>query len=309
MTAPHATRRMQVEYAEALEADAEISGQRCDDLVEAASYWHAAGEHAREERALLAAAEADDDRGSLSGRGSYAEFLMTHGRREEAERRLAELLHEGSDCESAYLAAAQAYDAVGAPGEALRWLNVGVNRFVPELDAGLDLGDPGMELMRARRDLRARLGLPPDVIDEFTERQLRLGREFFDRLMASRAGSGAVLYWPPAEFAELRRHRPDLELSADHAEHRRRVQVALAHRPDPVLVRGTRADLDALGSGPDVLGSHADHLRRCGRSEPWPPGRNAPCWCGSGHKYKKCCGAPGFGDSGRSDFGPDPPGQ
>jgi len=22
----------------------------------------------------------------------------------------------------------------------------------------------------------------------------------------------------------------------------------------------------------------------------WPPGRNEPCWCGSGHKYKKCCG-------------------
>jgi uncharacterized protein YecA (UPF0149 family) len=22
----------------------------------------------------------------------------------------------------------------------------------------------------------------------------------------------------------------------------------------------------------------------------WPPGRNAPCWCGSGRKYKKCCG-------------------
>ncbi|MEV6140612.1 SEC-C metal-binding domain-containing protein [Nocardia sp. NPDC051990] len=22
----------------------------------------------------------------------------------------------------------------------------------------------------------------------------------------------------------------------------------------------------------------------------WPPPRNAPCWCGSGRKYKKCCG-------------------
>ncbi|GAA0972953.1 hypothetical protein GCM10009555_026980 [Acrocarpospora macrocephala] len=24
----------------------------------------------------------------------------------------------------------------------------------------------------------------------------------------------------------------------------------------------------------------------------WPPGRNDPCWCGSGRKYKKCCGSP-----------------
>ncbi|MGI5214477.1 SEC-C metal-binding domain-containing protein [Plantactinospora sp. CA-290183] len=22
----------------------------------------------------------------------------------------------------------------------------------------------------------------------------------------------------------------------------------------------------------------------------WPPPRNGPCWCGSGTKYKKCCG-------------------
>ena len=23
----------------------------------------------------------------------------------------------------------------------------------------------------------------------------------------------------------------------------------------------------------------------------WPPGRNEPCWCGSGYKYKRCCAA------------------
>jgi uncharacterized protein YecA (UPF0149 family) len=27
----------------------------------------------------------------------------------------------------------------------------------------------------------------------------------------------------------------------------------------------------------------------------WPPGRNEPCWCGSGRKYKKCCAALGPG--------------
>jgi uncharacterized protein YecA (UPF0149 family) len=27
----------------------------------------------------------------------------------------------------------------------------------------------------------------------------------------------------------------------------------------------------------------------------WPPARNQRCWCGSGRKYKKCCGAPGSG--------------
>ncbi len=27
----------------------------------------------------------------------------------------------------------------------------------------------------------------------------------------------------------------------------------------------------------------------------WPPARNAPCWCGTGRKYKKCCGHPSLG--------------
>ncbi|WP_223830437.1 SEC-C domain-containing protein [Nocardiopsis quinghaiensis] len=28
------------------------------------------------------------------------------------------------------------------------------------------------------------------------------------------------------------------------------------------------------------------------RLRSWPPGRNEACWCGSGRKYKKCCGSP-----------------
>jgi tetratricopeptide (TPR) repeat protein len=34
----------------------------------------------------------------------------------------------------------------------------------------------------------------------------------------------------------------------------------------------------------------AAELGAVGESVPWPPGRNEPCWCGSGCKYKRCCG-------------------
>jgi uncharacterized protein YecA (UPF0149 family) len=27
----------------------------------------------------------------------------------------------------------------------------------------------------------------------------------------------------------------------------------------------------------------------------WPPARTAPCWCGSGRKYKQCCRPHGLG--------------
>ena len=33
----------------------------------------------------------------------------------------------------------------------------------------------------------------------------------------------------------------------------------------------------------------------------WPPPRTAPCWCGSGRKYKQCCRRHGLGTL---DFGP-----
>ena len=36
----------------------------------------------------------------------------------------------------------------------------------------------------------------------------------------------------------------------------------------------------------------ADLCREPSRVVIWPPGRNEPCWCGSGRKYKKCCGMP-----------------
>jgi hypothetical protein len=36
--------------------------------------------------------------------------------------------------------------------------------------------------------------------------------------------------------------------------------------------------------------SYAVDLARRGLGIDYPPERNAPCWCGSGRKYKKCCG-------------------
>ena len=35
---------------------------------------------------------------------------------------------------------------------------------------------------------------------------------------------------------------------------------------------------------------YAAELGRTGQATSWPPGRNDPCWCGSGTTYKRCCG-------------------
>jgi tetratricopeptide (TPR) repeat protein len=47
-------------------------------------------------------------------------------------------------------------------------------------------------------------------------------------------------------------------------------------------------DLDAAAS--EVRARAAYDVAQEGDALAWPPGRNEPCWCGSGRKYKKCCG-------------------
>jgi uncharacterized protein YecA (UPF0149 family) len=47
-------------------------------------------------------------------------------------------------------------------------------------------------------------------------------------------------------------------------------------------------------TGRDVAESATRHAfmveqAAAGAVTSWPPGRNDPCWCGAGGKYKKCC--------------------
>ena len=53
-----------------------------------------------------------------------------------------------------------------------------------------------------------------------------------------------------------------------------------AYDPDTAEARAEYAAHLAAGADSDVVS--------------WPPGRNQPCWCGSGHKYKNCCDATSF---------------
>jgi tetratricopeptide (TPR) repeat protein len=112
----------------------------------------------------------------------------------------------------------------------------------------------------------------------------------------------AVGWFPERDYVEaLERWETLRELWAriDHREYRRRMEATLRGW----AVRGLRPKLVELrlsklvpwceerGLDPDDARASfaADELRR-GNAATWPPGRNQPCWCGSGAKYKKCCG-------------------
>ncbi|BBZ40289.1 hypothetical protein MCNS_33520 [Mycobacterium conspicuum] len=64
----------------------------------------------------------------------------------------------------------------------------------------------------------------------------------------------------------------------------------------PVRVAPFTAWCAERGAPPDDAESRATYAAyMTTQADPdlvvWPPGRNEPCWCGSGRKYKKCCAA------------------
>lgn len=110
-----------------------------------------------------------------------------------------------------------------------------------------------------------------------------------------------LLTFQRSQRAEARRRWPDLHSEPDD-EHFRAAELRwreLADRGVPSIrvVPGVVDELIAFANrigapptDPTVRAEFAQSLPRSVEIS-WPPPRNAPCWCGSGTKYKKCCGA------------------
>ena len=114
---------------------------------------------------------------------------------------------------------------------------------------------------------------------------------------------GLSVFWPRAEYHALIARWPHLAAHVGETwdEHRRRVErhcVLLDHHglrasQFPGNVDGLVAFLAAKGAtkpSEDDLFAYPD-MRTVTEASwtPWPPTRNAPCWCGSNTKYKQCC--------------------
>ncbi len=115
----------------------------------------------------------------------------------------------------------------------------------------------------------------------------------------------AFAWFPAAEWAQVAERWPDVarERGADHLEYSHqteaRIKVIAAEMPGrPVsvaplsitLLEEWAAQEGADPASADARSTLAAELAGRGEAFPWPPGRNAPCWCASGRKYKKCCG-------------------
>ncbi|WP_344112805.1 SEC-C domain-containing protein [Kribbella alba] len=269
-------------------------------------------------RDLIAEGGEDSD----YARVALAEYLFSVGQDENARAELAALKATRRTSGGGWQLAAELLEERGELAEALVWFTMATERFTTEELAtlGEDAGWaslPGM-LVRSRRGVRRGMGLAPDDTDQLvpTEEEIQelfrrpfpSTEEAMDTLRAHRGVPTEVriLFWPRSEFDAACEQWPDaIDQGASQAQYYRNLETKLdamasegARRVSavPCSVESFAAYLDAAGERPlDSSAARRDYLDARyseGHYRQWPPPRNQPCWCGSGTKYKKCCGAP-----------------
>jgi tetratricopeptide (TPR) repeat protein len=166
------------------------------------------------------------------------------------------------------------------------------------LHGGAD-GDTLRQIITERKAALSAASLEPGPIDESA--RLALAR-------AAAQGADtpvATPYLPPEEFALAIDAWPGFAedwREDGHAEYAleldRRLRAIAPNAPRrPVVVPLTvaavreRSAAGGLDEGAAEARARAAYeIAQEGGFIAWPPGRNDPCWCGSGRKYKKCCG-------------------
>lgn len=115
-----------------------------------------------------------------------------------------------------------------------------------------------------------------------------------------------LAYWPASQWEAMAERWPQFvaEYGGDHETHRRSVEdmlrahaeaadvtLAVAQLTADGLVEFARAkELDEAAS--ETRAAYAHELGSERLAVQWPPPGRLKCWCGSGLKYRDCCGAP-----------------
>jgi tetratricopeptide (TPR) repeat protein len=282
--------------------------------LEASTAWRRAGDDSRADQLLESLVEAGGEDAAYA-RVELASNAFDKGDRAAAAACLDRLakdpeLHDGH-CQLAAELLASHGDLPGA----LRWYDRFVSRLPDEQLAALDGPDGRLTFaaipLRARRQLREQLGFPPDAADERVPEhpgeipgalEAALARlDPATHAVSPHQDRTQVLVFQKTERDRAARTWPDDYVDDPdyflHVERRRRV-AAENGVVGAVIVPASVADLIAFaerdGGSPTEEQTRSRYLPTVPeeRHIRWPPARNDRCWCGSGVKYKKCCGRP-----------------
>jgi tetratricopeptide (TPR) repeat protein len=232
--------------------------------------------------------------GLPDGRQMLAWYLLRAGETAEGDELWKTLLDEAPDDADLHLTAGVAHLDAGRAAEAADLLGralelalagpvdaVALQEAVDERDAALE-----------------QAGREREAVDEHAAAALA-------RLERQAEGTPiAVPWYPQDEYAKALERLPGFredwgerawaDYSRELDARMRDVSSVHGHRPVPVPVRVDDLVSFASGAGLDpdwaeTRARYADDHRDEGIA--WPPGRNDPCWCGAGAKYKRHCGA------------------
>jgi hypothetical protein len=115
----------------------------------------------------------------------------------------------------------------------------------------------------------------------------------------------ALAWFPAPDWAAAMTRWPSFAgdwTGVSHEEYCRRIeghlkwmngQGARVRALSPIELDAYIPWCEAQGRDPEdaeACTQYAAEVARKGDAIMWPPGRNDECWCGSGRKYKRCCG-------------------
>lgn len=298
-------------YAHELELRAaEYPDERGEILLEAAHQWQHAGDPARATW-LLEQVCAEGGLDAEYARASLADLGFEGGDEQEGWAHIAALEESGATDAGPAGLVAELLEGRGEYAAAHRWFDIAINRLeADELAAMGKGGFPSLNasLLVGRQRCRQRLGLPTDDLDRMAQAAERHRLEFVHKLeqyaaLDSRRLDVRMLVWQREQQRIAADRWPDLfaDVLGHHAEVEKRLREMAAVHPTGrfELVTGDvdefSAYLERTGQDPveeQTRLSYSNEAHNRGLVVTWPPERNKPCWCGSGRKYKKCCGAP-----------------
>jgi len=302
------------EQAEELEADALAHpDEREEILLEAADAWHRAGRTDRA-HAILADLVAQGGEYGCHARVQLADQHLQAGEAALADVELAALAKDPALGEGHCELVAELLAAHGDLDQAARWYDRAAVRLTDDQLDALRRRDGWLAIaatimLRNRQHVRQQLGLSPDTLDDLITDSPESGgpttsEDLLNLLDAGiTAGRTRMLTFQRDQRRLAQQHWPD-----EYTQPEEEYYTAAEHRWREVRDGGVAAitvvpanvdDLITFAERHGGSATDADIKRRYCQSIPdsetvtWPPDRNASCWCGTGRKYKKCCGRPG----------------
>ncbi|MEV4345002.1 SEC-C metal-binding domain-containing protein [Actinoplanes sp. NPDC049596] len=302
--------RAGVQRAEAIEADAvDFPEEREEILLEAADAWQRAG-HPDRARALLETLIEGGGEYGCDARVQLADLLLETGEADAAYAQLKTMAKDPALRDRQCELAAELLATHGDLDQAARWYDRAAARLTDEQLDALRRGDEWIAIgttimLRNRQQLRQQLGRQPDMLDSLVPdlpdpEQPTTSEELLDSGFVPRQVRMLTFQRDQRRLAQQRwpgeYEQPEDEYYAA-AEHNWR-QVRDSGVGSITVVAAVVDDLAAFAEKHGVSPTDSSIKQRYCHTVPedltiaWPPERNAPCWCGSTRKYKKCCSRP-----------------